>query len=192
MMRRFQKLYAATNSFVEINHVSIYCSVIAIVAFLTFMESFATPCQAINPSVTNKGANTWRQVEAQSGMSDDQTLQYLYYEELQTPDVWNVTGAVACIVICIPAMLDTILDLLPNWVMNLFYSDERPQWKSISNEILRFTHLERLIMVAGIIINPIQTINLAYSPPIVTTSNTIIVRKGAHLLAVRASIITAF
>ena len=77
-------------------------------------------------------------------MNDDQLLQYMYYEELQS-DLWNVTGAVACIVICIPAILDTILDLLPTSVMNLFYSDARPQWKQLSSGILRFTHLERMV-----------------------------------------------
>ena len=192
LMRRCRKIYASANSFVELHHVVIYCLVIMIVGFLTFMESFATPCHNLNPSLTNKGVNTWRHVEDQSGLTDDQLLQYLYYNETQTADLWNVTGAVACIVICIPAVLDTILDLLPTKVMNLFYSDERPQWKPISTEILRFTHLERLIMVAGIIINPIQTINLAFSPTTESASNMIMLRKEAHLLAVCAMIIITF
>jgi hypothetical protein len=114
-------------------------------------------------------------------ISDDEVLQYLYSFELMV-DEYNIAGAVACICIVIPMFLDTLIDSLPPWVLNVVYTDERPQFKPVSDEILRFTHLERLIFIAGIALNPIGLLYVNMNlPPGDPMDNPLAYRYAQHI-----------
>jgi len=89
---------------------------------------------------------------------DDLVLQGLYQSRF-SPDLWNVAAAVACIVISIPPVIDTVTDALPPWLTTTYIY--RPRMQPLSKEVFRFTHLERMIFVVSTVVNPVA--NLVYA-----------------------------
>ena len=58
--------------------------------------------------------------------------------------------AIACVVVCVPSFIDTLLDMLPSNIFSFCYNDRRPVLKLRKAEIIRMTHFERILFIVGI------------------------------------------
>ena len=164
------------DTYVGLHYFQLFIGLLVATTIVSFSSVYTISCEMHSKSgLFGYGPNQYHSPDFDpttelGGINDDGVLQYVYSKELLT-DVYNVAGAVASIVICIPAVADTFIDAMPFYIIDQLYKDDRHRIKPVSNEILRFTHFERFLFVVGIVINPLLILYIAANPPTNYSSN---------------------